>query len=114
MRGDEYVEAGLGVEMVGRLLHLEASRLGEPRRSEPCELGMRVDAGSHRRPPERYPRELVDRGAAAADRLLDLPRVALELLSQPDWRGVLQVGAAGFDDRPELFALPFQRSLKAF
>ena len=55
-----------------------------------------------RGPAEGHREQLVTGGLGAADRLLDLARVARELLAETDRRGVLEVGAAGLDDVPEL------------
>jgi hypothetical protein len=74
---------------------------------------MGVETGADRGASERQARQLVDRGTRPAYRFLHLARVAAELLAEPDRGRVLEVGATGLDDRPELFALDLERALQA-
>src|SRR5205807_6273133 len=112
MRGDQDVERGLGMEVVGRLFDHNPARFGEPRGGDACILRVRVEAGADSGSAERYTRKLVDRAAGATDGFFDLTRVALELLAQADRRCVLQVRAAGLDHRPELLALGLEYALE--
>ena len=73
---------------------------------------MGVDSGAHRRAAKGHFLQLAHRAVEATNAALHLAGVALELLPQADWRGVLQVGASGFDDRHELFGLVAQRVLQ--
>ncbi len=50
--------------------------------------------------------------AHACDAALNLACVTKKFLAQPDRRGILQVGAAGLDDRHELVGLLLQRLLQ--
>ena len=63
-------------------------------------------------PPSGSSASARDRLLAAAPRSLHLARVAEELLTEPDRRRVLQVGAAGLDHRPQLVGLAPQRRLQ--
>src|SRR4029077_18533208 len=105
VRGDPHVERRLRVEMIRRLPDRQARRLGQARRDDPRVLRMGVEAGPHRGSAERDARELVDGAPGPPDRLLDLSRVAAELLAEADRRGVLQMRAPGLDHGPELLAL---------
>src|ERR1700682_2200724 len=95
--------------MIWGFAHGKAGRFREPRGCDTRVLRMRVDARADRRPAESNPGELVDGDARAADRLLHLSGVALELLPEPDRSRVLEVCAAGLDHRPELLALRLER-----
>ena len=67
---------------------------------------MGVDAGTDGGSAERHRQQLVAGGLHTPDRLLDLAGVALELLAEPDRRGVLEMRPAGLHDRPERLGLP--------
>ena len=62
--------------------------------------------------PERHRQQLGLGGEGASHGLLDLTCVAPELLAEPDRGRVLQVGATGLDDRPELVGLGRERGLQ--
>src|SRR5258706_9721126 len=70
---------------------------------------MRVEACANGRAAEGNAGQLVDGTVRAADRFFHLPGVALELLAEADRRRVLEVRAAGLDNRPELAALGLER-----
>ena len=67
-------------------------------------LRVGVDPGPDRGPAERDRQQLGLGGARPTDRLLQLAGVAPELLAESDRRGVLEVGPAGLDDRPQLLS----------
>ena len=114
MRGDHCIDRGLRVEVVGRFLDRHAARFREASRRDARVLRVRIDAGAYRGAAEWHPRQLVDRATSAADRLLDLARVALEFLAEADRSGVLEMCAPGLDHRPELLAFRFERALQTF
>ena len=74
---------------------------------------MGVDARPDGGPTERHAEQLGLGGACPAERFLDLARVAAEFLAEPDRRGVLEVGPAGLDHRPELLLLRGQARVEA-
>src|SRR4051794_28487555 len=102
MRGDRDVDRGLGVEVVRGLAHVEAGGTAESRGRAGSECLVSVDAGPDRGPPEGHDRQLGDRPAGPANRLLDLAGVAPKLLAEADRRRILEVRPARLDDRPEL------------
>src|SRR2546422_10503245 len=112
MGGDEAIEGGLGVEMVRRFLDWDPACLRESGRYAPCVQRVGVEPCPDGGPAEPHPSQLIARASGSSDRLLDLPRVALELLAQPDRRCVLEEGAAGLDHRPALLALSVQRGFR--
>ena len=109
---DHGVERRLGVEVVRRLADRQPGELREPDAGPRRELRVRVDPGPDRGPAEGHRQQLVARRLGAPDRLLDLARVARELLAEPDRRRVLEVGPAGLDDAPELVGLGRERRLQ--
>ena len=93
------------MEVVRGLADRECQQLGQPRAGPGGEFGMGVDPSPDRGPAQRHRQQLVTRRLDAADRLLDLAGIALELLSKADRRGVLEVRPPGLDDGPELLGL---------
>ena len=84
----------LRLEVVGRLAELRAGRARQRRPPRaPRELRVGVEPGAHRRAAEGQLAQVGQHGLEARDAVLDLRRVARELLPQPDGRGVHQVGA---------------------
>ena len=110
--GDRRIEGRLRVEVVRCLADEEARELAQVPAGACRVLGMGVDPGPDRGPAERHREQLVARGLRAADRLLDLARVARELLAEADRRRVLEVRPAGLDDAPELVGLRGQGCLE--
>ena len=98
--------------MVVGLVDVDSRQLRELLARQPSKLGVGVDAGADRRAAQRQRRQLVLRHQQSVERPLDEPRIALELLSQPDGGGIHQVGAAGLDDCVELHCLRLERRLQ--
>ena len=66
---------------------------------------MSVHSGAHRRAAQGHLRQRLLRPLHPLYAATGLSRIAQEFLPKPDGRGVLQVGAAGFYDRPEFLGL---------
>src|SRR5258706_522800 len=75
MCGDEHVERGLGVKVVGRFPDGRATRFGKAGRRQARELRMRIDAGAYGRSAKRHAGQLVDRGMRSPYRLFGLSRI---------------------------------------
>jgi len=93
------------MEMVRRLADLEPGQGRQPPDCRCGVVGVGVDAGPDGGAAERHAQQLVARGPRPPDGLLELARVAAELLAQADRGRVLEVGPARLDDRPELVGL---------
>src|ERR1700730_5303810 len=105
MRPDQDIQRRLCVEVVASLADANSGGFREPRAGQPRVAGMRIETGADRGPAQRHARQLLNCRLRATDRLLDLSRVALELLSTPDRRRVLKMRPAGLGHRPEFGAL---------
>src|SRR5205807_6003367 len=106
------VDGRLPAEMVRRFAERDAGARRESGDDARRELGMRADAGTHRGSPEWQFGEHLHRTLREGARPLHLPGETEELLTQAYRCGVLQVGAARLDHRPELVRLGTKRALE--
>ena len=109
---DHRVEAPLRLEVVVGLVEGKSEVGGETLDHPAGERRVGVDPGADGGAAEGQLAELVEGLGGAAPGALDLPGPPQELLTEPDRGGVLEVGAAGLDDRPELLAPRPQRGLQ--
>jgi hypothetical protein len=91
------------------LSHAHATQRLKALADAPRKLLVGVDAGADGSAAERNLGELGAGVLQTRKAALYLAGVAAELLAQPDGGGVLQVGAAGLDDGPELVRLGVER-----
>ena len=99
---NQRVQRGLGLEVVGRFLDQHSGSLRDGLAGPGGEFHMGVHAGAHRGAAQGNRGQRLLGPVQPLHAVFGLPGESLELLPQPDRRCVLQVGAAGFDDGPEL------------
>src|SRR5439155_13076100 len=99
------VDRALRLKVVGGLAHAQPDALIDDLRDATWEFGVHIDASAHGIATERDLAQFFAGKLEAQECAIHLPDVAQEFLAKAYRRGILQVGAASFDDRPELLAL---------
>ena len=87
----------LRLEVIARLDEGQSGESSQLRRHAPAEFGMGVEAGPHRRAPDRQLGQARQCPLDARNPFRDLRRPSADLLPQADRRGIHQMRAPGLD-----------------